>query len=235
MLPKISKSMSNNYNDLAEEYADKGTSYYQQSRPEMLQFIPADTKRVLDVGCSSGGFGKLLKAERAGIEVWGIEPDQTAAAIASEGLDRVINGLFSPALAEIQNEAFECIVFNDVLEHTANPSEILEQCKQFLSPGGSIVASIPNILHFYEITNILVTQDWKYRNDGILDNTHLRFFTKKSIIRLFEEAGFKIDKISGIYPSFGMKYRIANLLTLGRLADWKYVQFGLRSSINQSL
>lgn len=221
--------MSNNYQDLAEQYACKGTDYYQQSRPEMLQFIPLDAKRVLDVGCSSGGFGKLLKSERAGIEVWGIEPDQTSATIASNGLDKVINGLFSSDLAEIQNKTFDCVVFNDVLEHTANPGEILEQCKHFLSPGGSVVASIPNILHFYEITNVLISQDWKYRNDGILDNTHLRFFTKKSIVRLFEDSGYSVDTIKGISPSFGFKYRIANFLTLGRLADWKYLQFGLRS------
>jgi 2-polyprenyl-3-methyl-5-hydroxy-6-metoxy-1,4-benzoquinol methylase len=115
------------------------------------------------------------------------------------------------------------------LEHLVNPELVIKELKRFLSPNGVVVASIPNILFFYQIFRILIEEDWRYEDSGILDNTHLRFFTKKSIIRMFEMSGYQVTKIMGINASPGWKYRVANTLTLGRLNDWKYVHFAVQA------
>ncbi len=223
--------MNEQYKDLARQYANKQDGYYEQERSEMLVFIPENCRFVLDVGCSSGSFGSILKAKRPGIIVWGIEPNENECEAAVQRLDKVICGTFNINEPELSGQKFDCIIFNDVLEHLANPEDVLKISKDYLAENGSVVASIPNVLHFYNIWQILVQQDWKYEDSGIMDNTHLRFFTKKSIIRMFESCGFDVAKINGINPSFGFKYRIANLLTFGKLDDWKYIQFGIQSKV----
>jgi len=221
--------MKTQFNGLSEQYASKPEAYYELDRAEMLPFIPKSCKSLLEVGCSSGAFGELVKKQIPDCTVWGIEPDTQAAETAAARLDKVINKEFSPDLPELQGQRFDVICFNDVLEHLTDPEMALLDAKPFLAPHGEVVASLPNILFFYQITQILIEQDWRYEESGIMDNTHLRFFTKKSIRRMFEKSGYRIEEITGINPSYGLKYTIANTLLLGRLADWKYIQFAVQA------
>jgi 2-polyprenyl-3-methyl-5-hydroxy-6-metoxy-1,4-benzoquinol methylase len=222
--------MNTQYNELSAGYSSKPAGYYEISRIEMLPYVPPSAQTILEVGCGSGGFGSLLKRSSPGRSVWGIEPDHDAALSAAMKLDRVIEGTFSVQLPELKEQRFDVICFNDVLEHMANPERALLECKQFLNPQGLVVASLPNILFFYQISKILIEQDWKYEDAGIMDSTHLRFFTKKSIIRLFESSGYEISRIDGINPSFGFKYRALNLLLGGHLKDWRFVQFAVQAT-----
>ena len=222
-LPQIDSQ----YQNLESEYSKNLGPYYEFARPEMIEFVPKTAERVLEVGCGSGGFGSLLKLQRPGVEVWGLEPNDEAASRAAERLDCVICDVLHPSIPRLDGQLFDCVVFNDVLEHLARPESALDDVKKYLTDQGVVVASIPNILHFYQISSILIEQDWKYQDSGILDNTHLRFFTKKSIIRLFEQSGYRLLDIKGIYESFGLKYRILNLLTFNHLRDWRYVQFAV--------
>jgi 2-polyprenyl-3-methyl-5-hydroxy-6-metoxy-1,4-benzoquinol methylase len=219
--------MASEYTDLTHQYAAKPVGYYEMERAEILPLVPKTSRLILDVGCSSGAFGAALKREIGGCEVWGIEPVKSASDVASTRLDHVINGTITSAASELEGKCFDAICFNDVLEHMAKPEEALHIAKDLLSDKGVVVASIPNILHFYQIWEILTQQDWRYQDAGILDNTHLRFFTRKSIIRLFESCGFTVEVIKGVNPSYGVKYKVANAITLGKLADWKYIQFGV--------
>ena len=225
--------MDTPYSSLSEQYSSKPEGYYENARPEMVPFVPESCKLVLEVGCSSGAFGKLLKESRPECEVWGIEPNAEAAQLASTRLDKAIWGTFRAGMPELEGRSFDCIVFNDVLEHVPNPEQILEDCKQHLTPNGIVVASIPNILHFYQISKILIEQDWRYEEAGIMDQTHLRFFTKKSIVRLFESCDYKIVRIQGINPSYGLKYSIVNGITLGHISDWRFVQFAVVAQLAQ--
>lgn len=222
--------MKNDYTDLNDQYSAKDSGYYGMQRPEMLQFIPSDAKSVLEVGCSSGAFGALLKESRQGVEVWGIEPNDAAATMAAERLDHAICGTFEADMSELAGKKFDCIVFNDVLEHTIDPASFLDRSREYLSENGVVVASIPNFLYFPNIIKIVVSEDWQYTKSGILDSTHLRFFTRKSMIRLFEEAGFQILDIAGIKSSATKPYRILNLLTLNHMADWRYLQFAITAA-----
>ena len=223
--------MDASYTNLSQRYSSKPDDYYELSRAEMVSFVPETSRSILEVGCSSGAFGALLKERGPGVTVWGIEPDADSAGVATGRLDRVITGTFSADMPELDGKHFDAICFNDVLEHLANPEEVLTGCRNLLDPGGVVVASIPNILFFYQISKILIEQDWKYEEFGIMDNTHLRFFTRKSIVRMFETTGYDIEKIEGINAFAGKKYKIANFLTLGRLSDWKYVQFGITARV----
>lgn len=223
--------MSKTDSAVAAQYDLKESDYFEGVRSEMFEFIPADARKILDIGCSGGGFGELLKQRRGDIEVWGVEIYPPAAAKAAGRLDHVINDSFRLGLPGLEGEEFDCITFLDVLEHMVNPEEALVAAKEYLAPGGTVVASIPNVLHFYNIRDILVNQDWKYTDAGIMDRTHLRFYTKKSIKRMFIECGFNTIEIFGINPSYGLKFTFFNILTAGAIEDFRYIQFAVRAGL----
>jgi 2-polyprenyl-3-methyl-5-hydroxy-6-metoxy-1,4-benzoquinol methylase len=188
---------------------------------------------VLDVGCGKGNFGEALKRSLK-LEVWGIEPVPDAAAEAATKLDRVITGMFSPE-AGLPEASFDLVTFNDVLEHLQDPAAALRLARTLLKPGGAVMASMPNIRHFQAQWDIVVRGEWRYRDHGIFDATHLRFFTKKSIPVLFGDCGFKVEQIQGINeywwdddrggPSHWRVFKIINALTLNAIEDMKYLQF----------
>ncbi|GAB3897228.1 class I SAM-dependent methyltransferase [Spirosoma agri] len=218
-------------NILEKEYNEKDAAYFAHERNEMLKYIPKHVKYVLDVGCSSGSFGSSVKKE-FNCEVWGIEPDKRASEKAELVLDKVYNTIFSADI-NLNNQKFDCIFFNDVLEHLINPFEALELCKSYLSEGGVIIASVPNIRFFDAIYHILVHKDFHYVNAGIFDKTHLRFFTKKSAERMFLEANYKIKVIEGINSIKELNYkgyknfRILNKILLNSISDMEYLQFAV--------
>lgn len=203
--------------------------YYNQTRNEMLKFIPDQgVNKVLDVGCGQGGFASLIK-ERIGAEVWGIEPVRGQAEKASEALDKVLLGGFEDVYADLLGNEFDCIIFNDVLEHIIDPWSVLEKTRTLLSSNGVIVCSIPNVRYFPHLWELLIRRDWRYRDSGILDRTHLRFFTHKSIRRMFSEYGYIEKSIVGINPFKSKKmilaYAVANIIMLGALKDARHQQF----------
>jgi 2-polyprenyl-3-methyl-5-hydroxy-6-metoxy-1,4-benzoquinol methylase len=210
------------------DYSRKGDEYFGEDRLEMVSYIPRNTKRLLDVGCSSGNFGKTLKIQDPEISVWGIEPFEKAANIAAQKLDKVICTSFRPNIPELENQQFDCITFNDVLEHIVNPDEALSLCHPLLSDNGVLIASIPNVLFFPVMYNLLKKEDWQYEESGVLDKTHVKFYTKKSIARLFKTCGYEIIKLEGINIKIHDKfrlYKLLNFLFFNKLKDWKYMQF----------
>jgi 2-polyprenyl-3-methyl-5-hydroxy-6-metoxy-1,4-benzoquinol methylase len=198
--------------------------YYGKPRPEMLAFVPTSARRVLDVGCGSGRFGAELKRMR-GARVWGIECVPEAARQAEGRLDGVVTGDVLEALEQLPPEPFDCIVCNDVLEHLVDPEQALLRMGKRLASGGVIVASIPNVRHFRVLRDLLFHKQWRYRDDGVLDRTHLRFFTERSIRDTFERLGFEVLRLEGINASPKRLPRLLSLLTLGWLRDLRFLQF----------
>lgn len=151
------------------------------------------THPILEVGCSSGYLGAFLKTQ--GFTVWGIEPDVEAAEVASECLDYVFNGTiesFFDMLGDSPGTVkFGAILFGDVLEHLADPLAILLKAIETLSDAGQIIVSIPNVAHI-SVRMMLLEGRWEYEQTGILDETHLRFFTRDSIVDLMDSAGLKV-------------------------------------------
>ncbi|WNZ27295.1 class I SAM-dependent methyltransferase [Leptolyngbya sp. NK1-12] len=217
---------------LNEEYNSKSfEDYFQVERCEMLEYIPENVGKVLDVGCAAGKFGHLLKRERS-VEVWGIEPNETAATAATLRLDKVICNIFSDDL-DLPEGYFDCIIFNDVLEHLVDPYTALEYCHKLLTDQGVIVASIPNVRYFDNIWRLLIHKDWKYTDWGILDKTHLRFFTCHSIERTLNELGYSIERLEGInslekfHPYHLRKFKVLNWLFPKQVGDMRYLQFAV--------
>jgi O-antigen biosynthesis protein len=149
---------------------------------------------ILEVGCSAGYFGAALKD--VGHAVWGVEPNQTAADAARTLLDGVYVGFIQDYFKAYPDKKFDVISFGDVLEHIAYPEEVLLLCRSHLNKSGAIVASVPNVSHL-AIRTMLMEGRWDYSELGILDRTHLRFFTRSSLVQLFSNSSYQVLRV---YP-----------------------------------
>lgn len=202
----------------------KTDGYYVHTRPEMLKYIAKDANKILDVGCGEGLFSFQLK-QMFGAETWGIELNPKAGALAQTRLDKVFIGDLNDIIPTLPEENFNCIIFNDILEHLIDPYNALLSIKSKLHINGVIICSIPNVRYISNLKKLLYDKDWHYEDEGILDKTHLRFFTRKSIINMFNTLGFEILLIDGINPSKSKLLKLVNILLLGNLEDSKYLQF----------
>lgn len=200
--------------------------YYSNERKELQLLVPPHTQSLLDVGCGTGAFASKIK-EKLACEVWGVEPVSSAAQEAAKLIDKTFVGLYDTQMISDIQRQFDAICFNDVLEHMPDPYTILQASKQLLKPDGVIIASLPNILHYHEFSNILFKKDFRYAEAGIMDKTHLRFFTRKSIIRMFEEAGLRIEKVVGLDPTPSKKMSLISLLSFGYFSEMRYPQFAV--------
>jgi 2-polyprenyl-3-methyl-5-hydroxy-6-metoxy-1,4-benzoquinol methylase len=208
-----------------DKYGDLPEDYHGQHRPDMLRYLPEDARIFLDIGCGEGLFGQLIKQQR-GAEVWGIELFAQAAEKAKERLEQVFVGNIETDQFDVPDAYFDCIVFNDVLEHLYYPWDVLNKVKKMLKVNGYIVASIPNVRYYVNIKKLLRDCDWDYEKCGLLDRTHIRFFTKNSIRKMFVETGYTILNIEGIkYVKFPWKFDLLNKLLGHRLDDMRYLQF----------
>lgn len=201
--------------------------YYAQSRPEIRPFVPAGSLRVLEIGCSEGRFMAGLKSERPDLHAVGIEPFPAAADVARGVFDRLIQAPVEEALDDLVDEApFDCIVANDVLEHLVDPWAVLRCLRQHLSPTCCVVASLPNIRHWPTLNALFLGGRWDYTESGVLDRTHLRFFTQKSLPELFDRAGLTLTACTGINASpLPWKIALLNRLVGARFDDTRYQQF----------
>ncbi len=168
-------------------------AYYSFKRPELLQLIPRSAKSIIDLGCGTGELGKSLKA-RQPCHVTGIELNKTAALAAKENLDVCYCDNLNRYNPVTNNRAFDCMIFGDIREHIIYPWQVLQKFTKVLSAGGTVIASIPNIAH-PSIISRLEQGLFRYTSAGILDITHLRFFTKATISQLFYRAGLKITNL----------------------------------------
>ncbi len=205
-----------------------GADYYSNVRYEMVPFLPPQFSRVLEVGCGEGFFALLLERQ---CETWGVEMNPLAAGRAKTRMNRVLVGTFEAVQAELPEHYFDLVVCNDVIEHMPDPEAFLAAVKTRMVPGAFMIVSLPNMRHWEVLRQLLIHKDWRYANEGILDRTHLRFFTEKSIRRLFEQSGFDIVRISGINGVFDPVRKFAFLslavLTLGYYSDTQFRQFGV--------
>jgi len=174
--------------------ATKDRGYFQQERREIEAMIPAGASRILDIGCGEGMLGRIL-LQKGAAEVVGIEADLAVAQRAQENLSRVLQGDVESLVLPFEDGYFDCIVLADVLEHLKNPLSTMIKLRRYLSDTGTIVASIPNV-RFFDVIRGLAEGRWEYQEFGILDKTHLRFFTKKEIEVLFLQAGLELSGVS---------------------------------------
>ncbi len=161
------------------------------ARREMLERIDQGSE-VLDVGCWSGAIGAFLGRERAAV-VDGVEPELEMAACAASHYRSVYRSTIEQAMEELMTErrhSYDSLLFLDVLEHLVDPRGVLIASHELLRPGGTMLISIPNVAH-WSLRLELLRGRWHYRDNGLLDRTHLRFFTKSTALELVREAGWE--------------------------------------------
>ena len=177
--------------------------YYDEPRPEVTACIPSGARYIIDVGCASGALGRSIKAARPGVEVRGIELVGEQAERARSFLDDVMQGSADDPLPAHWPQP-DCVIFADVLEHLIDPWETLRRFRRILKPGGTIVASLPNVANRIVVGG-LFRMRWDYAEFGILDRTHLRFFTRDTALEMFEACGFEIHHVGRTVEKLGQK------------------------------
>lgn len=194
--------------------------YFRHERKSLSINIPRGNHRVLDVGCGAGYFGAYLKKSGQAAKVFGIEIFKDAADEASTHLDGVICAdIDTLDLSTLRNKwgdhAFDFIECADVLEHVKNPWSTLAALYELLGTGGKLIVSLPNVRHWSVLFPLLFRGRWDYRDAGIMDRTHLRFFTRSTACEMLQGAGFHLTSIQ---PLIGGRWRVLSKVS-GRLLD----------------
>lgn len=188
--------------------------------------IPAGCRTILDVGCGNGVLGEYLKS--IGVErVCGIELFENAANNAMLILDEVCQGDVESMKLPFDGGSFDCIVCADVLEHLVNPWQTVSKLKALLAPGGCMIASFPNV-GFHKVIRGLLKGRWRYTDAGVLDRTHLRFFTLEGIKELFASNSMNIDEVYRKVDC-GANMKILNLLLANSLSESLVIQYVVRT------
>lgn len=193
--------------------------YYGSQRPELFRFATrygAVRPRILDVGCGQGALGARFLAAGAQ-EVWGVECAGGPAETASTRLSRVVREAF-PTEAVRAGAPFDLVVFADSLEHMEDPWEALRFAKGLLAPSGMLLVSAPNVSHHSVLLGLLRGR-WDYGACGLLDRTHLRFFTPSTLIEAVGAAGFETDATEMVLSPVRRRFLPAFLLCRWR-APW---------------
>ena len=206
------------------DYNNKPDTYYTNVRQEMIDFMPKTAKTVLDVGCGEGAFASYIK-NKFEIEAWGIEMTPEPASIAETKLNKVLIGACEDKIDLLPNGYFDVIYFNDILEHLVDPYAVLKSIKAKLSKNGVIISSIPNVRYFRVLKKLIVNKNWEYEKDGVLDKTHLRFFTSKSIQKMYNDLGYKIQSHQGINKTKSIKPYLYNIPLFFSAKDIFYIQY----------
>lgn len=169
--------------------------YFEYTRNEIFPLLPDKIAKVLEIGCGTGNTLAWLKAQKQCSWVGGVELYPDAAARAREKLDAVYVGNIEQLDLPIDQGSLDLILCLDVLEHLLDPWTVVRRLHRLLKPGGVFIASIPNVRHHSVLSPLLFKQQWEYTEAGILDRSHLRFFVKKSAVKLIESSGLKVDML----------------------------------------
>lgn len=175
--------------------------YYENVRPEVAALVPDDARHVVDVGCGAGALGRALKAARPQLQVRGVEVVPEQANRARAVLEDVFVGTAEQDLPA-HWPAPDCVIFADVLEHLVDPWQTLRRYREQIAPGGCCVASIPNVANWRVLYGLL-RHRWDYAEHGILDRSHLRFFTRETAVELFEQSGYTVRHVRRVVEKIG--------------------------------
>lgn len=177
--------------ELTSLYAAKPSEYFDSARVEIYDVLPSRLGRVLEVGCGTGSTLAWLKgmSDLATSETWGIEIHGPSAEVARNRVDRVIHGPIEEVLPTVGDERFDTILCLDVIEHLVDPWRVVKALFGLCRPGGCMILSVPNLRYWQVLYDLVVRRQFRYEEKGILDQSHLRFFTAESVCELLAGAG----------------------------------------------
>jgi 2-polyprenyl-3-methyl-5-hydroxy-6-metoxy-1,4-benzoquinol methylase len=205
--------------------------YYQNVRSEIFPLIGKTHGDVLDMGGGVGATSRALK--QAGlarqISLWDFDVKSVEDAGATREFDTVERvDLNAPATWPMKRR-YDLILLLDVLEHLIDPWQSLRAVAACLSPKGEIIISLPNVRDVSVVAPLLLRGTWRYRDNGVLDRTHMRFFTRRSMVELLEGSNLSVVEVMAIRNT---SRRWINALSLGLLKDFTAKQYAFRCVFN---
>lgn len=193
------------------------TPAHDSHNPDLLKLIPVTSAHLIEIGCSSGALAREFKKTNPACRYIGIDIDENYVKLAARYCDTTLAMNIDNADESFfnQNCMTDCWVFGDTLEHLQNPWGVLDKIRKVIPDYGSVVACIPNAQHWSLIAKLCVG-DFRYEDQGLLDKTHLRWFTRQTIIELFNGTGFAVAE--GISRIFDEPSRDKFLHLIGEMA-----------------
>jgi len=158
---------------------DKNVNYHSLPRHEILKLISAAPNRVLDIGCGKGGVAKMLRQKYPGLHVVGFDKYVDESFNYSDYFSEFHNLDLLGEWPEIDYTNFDLVLLLDILEHLTDPHVVLLKLSKVLKTGTNVIISLPNFHHYSNLVDIIKTGRFKYRESGILDHTHFRFFGRE--------------------------------------------------------
>lgn len=203
-------------------YEDKQDWYFSLVRQDIAPLLPAHARQVLELGCGDGATLAWLKASGLATHTTGVELMPGVAEVARTRVDRVCEGDVGAVLPSLAEGAYDLVLCLDVLEHLVDPWSTLRRANRLLRPGGQLIVSLPNVRHHSVLLPLLLGDRWQYEDAGIMDRTHLRFFTRRGARQLVQQAGFQITDLRCTY-AWGSHDRWKDWATLTLLRGlWAY-------------
>ncbi len=216
-----------------DSYAKKPEDYFSGVRADIIQKI-SDRKslKILEVGCGLGGTGALALRNGIAAEYDAIELDEKSAEVARPKLTNVYNENVDQFDFNTLGKTYDCLILSEVMEHLAYPWLALERIAPLLAPGALVFASSPNIASI-GILKALIRGQFRYTEWGVMDVTHLRWFTPGSFMEMFEDAGFCTDKI-GPVGELSKGRKAFNILTFEAFSHLTWNQILYEGHYSQS-
>ncbi len=206
-------------------YDEKHDAYFGRPRYEIARFLPKRAERVLEIGCGRGQTLKWLKESGVAGETFGMELMAPQGAVAREVVDHLLVGDAEKTLeTHYQPAQFDLVLCLDVLEHMLDPWAFVSRVEALLKPGGLLICSVPNVRHYSVVMSLLFGGRWQYSEEGILDQTHLRFFTRSSLSELAGRGGLSLEAcVPNMYE--GSRLALINKITGGVFAEFMALQY----------
>jgi len=199
--------MNNNYS------RPKPEEYYEIERHEIIDEITIGNHNVLDIGCAKGKTAEIIRSKGKAKHVVGVELNAAIGEKAERLFDVLIIGDIEKVEVPTPFGHYDYILAGDVLEHLVDPWNVLLKMRDALKSDGKIIFSVPNIRNWTVWLPLVLLGRWEYTEYGILDSTHLRFFTKRTCIDMVKNSDMRIisirpagSRVSRIFNRLGMSF-----------------------------
>ena len=210
---------------MTQTYSEKPASYFGNARVEIEPLLGPTAERVLEVGCGAGQTMHWLKQTGRAERGWGLELFESAALAAREHFEVVQVGDAEALIDSVfEGMQFDLILCLDVLEHMVDPWAFVRALRQLLAPGGRLVISVPNVRCLKVLLPLAFLGRWRYADDGILDRTHLRFFTREGALSMLSSTQWRVERCIGHRPA-GSRLVMLHRMLLGLLPDLTAKQY----------